>query len=106
MGRDDYGCALSVCAVRDIELNRTMVRQGWAFTFVKYSDRYAADQNAAEVAKAGLWAASFVKPWEWRLREVHAAQKARDCAIKGNINRHGDHIYHLPFQQFSSSHHR
>ena len=36
------------------ELNRTMVRDGWAFVFVKYSDRYPADQAAAEIAKAGL----------------------------------------------------
>jgi len=100
VGRDNYGRALGKCTVADTELNRTMVRNGWAFAFIKYSDRYAADQAEAEAAKAGLWAGSFVKPWEWRLGEVHTAEKARDCAIKGNINREGEHIYHLPFQQF------
>jgi hypothetical protein len=86
--------------VADTELNRTMVRDGWALAFVKYSDRYAADQVAAEAAKAGLWAGSFVKPWEWRLGGAQAAQKTRTCAIKGNINGNGEHIYHLPFQHF------
>jgi len=56
--------------------------------------------GAAETAKAGLWSGSFVKPWDWRLGEVQAAQKAHECAIKGNINREGERIYHLPFQQF------
>ena len=100
IGRDDYARALGVCMVGDVELNRTMVRNGWALAFVKYSDRYATDQIAAEAAKAGLWAGSFVKPWEWRLGEAEAVEKTRACAIKGNINREGERIYHLPFQQF------
>jgi Staphylococcal nuclease homologue len=100
VGRDNYARALGVCTVADVELNKTMVRDGWALAFVKYSDRYAADQGAAEAAKAGLWAASFVKPWEWRLGEAEAVQKTRACAIKGNINRDGERIYHLPFQHF------
>jgi hypothetical protein len=77
-----------------------MVRDGWALAFVKYSERYAADQSIAEAAKAGLWAGSFLNPWDWRLGEVQAAQEARACAIKGNISRTGERIYHLPFQQF------
>ena len=60
-----------------------MVRDGWALAFVKYSDRYAADQGAAEAAKAGLWAGSFVKPWEWRLGEAQAAQKTRRLRHQG-----------------------
>jgi endonuclease YncB( thermonuclease family) len=100
IGRDDYGRALGVCTVADTELNKTMVRNGWAFAFVKYADRYAADQDAAKAAKVGLWAGSFAKPWEWRLGELQAAQKTRACPIKGNVNREGERIYHLPFQQF------
>ena len=76
------------------------MRDGWALAFVKYSDRYAADQGAARAAKAGLWAGSFAKPWAWRLGEAEAVQKTRSCAIKGNINGKGEHIYHLPFQHF------
>ncbi len=41
-----------------------------------------------------------MKPWDWRLGEAEAAQKTRPCAIKGNINGNGEHIYHLPFQHF------
>jgi hypothetical protein len=100
VGRDTYGRALAVCTAADIELNRAMVRHGWALAFVKYSERYVADESAAEAARAGLWAGSFVKPWDWREGEVQAAQKTHTCAIKGNISRSGERIYHLPFQQF------
>ena len=100
VGTDDYARALGICSVADTEINSTMVRNGWAFAFVKYSDRYTADQDAAQLVKAGFWAGSFIKPWEWRLGEVQAAQDTRDCAIKGNVNREGERIYHMPFQQF------
>ena len=51
-----------------------MVHQGWALAFVKYSSRYVEDQKMAEVAKLGLWAGSFVKPWEWRSGKSRSAQ--------------------------------
>ena len=41
-----------------------------------------------------------MNPWDWRLGEAEAALNTRDCVIKGNINRKGEHIYHLPSQQF------
>ena len=102
LGKDAFGRALAVCSVADTEINATMVSHGWALAFVKYSNRYVAEQNAAELAKVGLWAGSFMKPWDWRLREVEATQKTRACVIKGNINRSGQQIYHLPFQYFYS----
>jgi endonuclease YncB( thermonuclease family) len=100
VGRDAFGRALGICSVADTELNATMVSHGWALAFVKFSGRYVANQKAAELAKAGLWAGSFIKPWEWRFAEAEAAQKTRTCVIKGNINREGARIYHLPSQYF------
>ena len=101
-GKDAYGRVLGTCRAGDTDLNATMVSEGWALAFVKYSDRYVAAQRAAEEAKAGLWAGSFVKPWEWRLGQAQAAKKTQGCVIKGNISRHGERIYHLPFQEFYS----
>jgi endonuclease YncB( thermonuclease family) len=62
VGKDDYARALGACTVGDTQLNRTMVLNGWALAFVKYSDKYVADQSFATASKAGLWAGSFVKP--------------------------------------------
>ena len=102
LGKDNYGRALGICSVGGTELNSAMVRQGWALAFVKYSSRYVEDQKKAEVAKLGLWAGSFVKPWEWRSGESRSAQTKGSCIIKGNINRKGERIYHMPFQQYYS----
>ena len=83
-----------------IFLSGSMVRGGWTLAFVKHSDRYAADEAEAQRTKVGIWAGSFIKPWDWRLGEAEAAQKTRTCVIKGNINENGQRIYHLPFQHF------
>lgn len=90
LGKDNYGRSLGICSVGGTELNSAMVHQGWALAFVKYSSRYVEDQKMAEVAKLGLWAGSFVKPWEWRSGESRSAQTKGSCIIKGNINRKGE----------------
>jgi hypothetical protein len=96
-----------------------MVRNGWALSFVRYSHAYDADQAGARAARAGLWAGAFIAPWDWRHRGrsteilgaisvpidaqkilLSAASAAEapspDCVIKGNINRHGECIFHVP----------
>ena len=102
LGKDNYGRSLGICSVGGTELNSAMVRQGWALAFEKYPGRYVGDQKRAEVAKLGLWAGSFVKPWEWRSGESRSAQATGNCIIKGNINGKGERIYQLPFQQHYS----
>lgn len=67
VGRDGFKRALGVCFVGGTEINAAMVAQGWALAFVKYSDAYSAQQAEAEIAKAGMWAGTFARPWDWRL---------------------------------------
>jgi endonuclease YncB( thermonuclease family) len=105
LGKDNYGRSLGICSVGGTELNSAMVSQGWALAFVKYSSRYVEDQKRGEVAKLGLWAGSFVKPWEWRSGESRSAQATGSCIIKGNINGKGERIYHMPFQRYYSRTH-
>lgn len=52
-------------------------------------------EEAAKAAKLGLWAGSFMMPWDWRHQDEDAAPDPA-CAIKGNINASGEKIYHLP----------
>jgi endonuclease YncB( thermonuclease family) len=63
----------AVCFAGDVELNREMVRRGWALAY--YPERgavpgpvYDAEQIEAEQAQRGLWSGSFIEPWEWRRR--------------------------------------
>jgi endonuclease YncB( thermonuclease family) len=103
LGQDKYDRLLGECSANGQSLNARMVRDGWALAFVKYSDRYIAQEKEARFARAGMWQWQFAKPWEWRagiLEEAAGTSRgAAGCLIKGNINRRGDRIYHMPFHQ-------
>ena len=65
--KDRYGRIVAVCSVGATEINREMVRRGWAIEFKRYSDgRYAGAEEEARTAKAGLWAGTFDEPADWR----------------------------------------
>lgn len=109
-GTDDYGRTIAVCQAAGLELNRTMVQQGWAIAFRRYSSDYVADEERARAGKRGIWNSTFTIPVDWRAARApepadppvqtvaasHAAQASHRCTIKGNRNRKGQWIYHLP----------
>ena len=118
-GRDTFGRVLAVCSAGYGELNRTMVEQGWATAFRKYSDAYVASETRAKQAKLGIWTSTFVAPEDYRhahqppepaertarqtfarprsaARASQAQPYSGGCAIKGNHSRRGEWIYHLP----------
>jgi len=114
---DRYGRALASCEADGTNLNRWLVRSGWALSFTRYSREYDADESVARDATAGLWSGAFIAPWDWRSRNIKTeilgavsvptdAQSlllspasdapSPNCSIKGNVNRNGECIYHLP----------
>jgi endonuclease YncB( thermonuclease family) len=97
-GNDGYGREISVCWQGDLEINRHMVRQGFAWAFRKYSQDYAADEGKAKSEGLGIWREESQTAWEFReARWNVAAQEAPEgCPIKGNISRNG-RIYHAPW---------
>ena len=104
--RDRYGRIVAVCRVRGEDLNRWMVRQGWALAYRHYSMDYVPDERAARAAKRGLWRGDFVPPWRWRKGERIEGGASKSgkstsgrCRIKGNISRKGVRIYHVPAGQ-------
>jgi endonuclease YncB( thermonuclease family) len=100
--KDRYGRIVAVCNLAGNDgpdVNAAMVRQGWALAYRRYSMDYVEDEDAARKAKAGLWAGSFVAPWDWRQgKRLKAANDnvAGKCLIKGNIGKRGVRIYHIP----------
>ena len=44
-----------------------MKQQGWAIAF-RATTRYRAENDEAAAAKRGVWAGTFMVPWEWRER--------------------------------------
>ncbi len=64
--RDRYGRTLAACYVEGRDVGAQMVRQGWALAFRRYSIRYVPEEDEARLTRRGMWAGSFVPPWEWR----------------------------------------
>jgi endonuclease YncB( thermonuclease family) len=60
--RDKYDRLLAVCEAGGKQINREMVRSGWAIAYGAYS----AEESEARRARLGLWAGEFDRPQEFR----------------------------------------
>ena len=120
-GQDKYRRVLAICRLGSEDLNRWLVREGFALSFVRYSHAYDEDEALAREKQLGLWGGAFVAPWDWRQRNEKtivlgaksvpltarpellspastAEAPSRHCVIKGNVSRNGKRLYHLPGQ--------
>ena len=116
---DRRGRVVARCEVDGEDIQKWMVKNGWALSYARVSHDYDADEAAAREAKAGMWQGAFIAPWDWRVRNkkttilgaakappnAHAILLASasgsvapspDCTIKGNVNGSGECIYHKP----------
>lgn len=99
---DRYGRMVAVCTEEGGDINAWMVAEGWAVAYTSYSRDYAGLEVTAKAASSNIWSGAFVMPWDWRRgQRVVETRPPRDarrtgCDIKGNVNRRGDRIYHLP----------
>ena len=57
---------LAVCYLGHRNLNDDMVRQGLALAYRHQSDDFAVTEAEARSRHIGVWAGSFVAPWDWR----------------------------------------
>jgi endonuclease YncB( thermonuclease family) len=116
---DRRGRQVARCEVDGEDIQKWLVKSGWALSYVRFSHEYDEDEKAAREAKAGMWQGAFIAPWDWRVRNkktpilgaakapdnAHAILQASasgsvapspDCTIKGNVNGAGECIYHTP----------
>ena len=116
---DRRGRVIARCEVDGEDIQKWLVRNGWALSYARFSHDYDEDEKAAREAKLGMWKGAFIAPWDWRVRNkkttilgaarppesAHAILMASasgsvapspDCTIKGNVNRAGECIYHQP----------
>ena len=63
---DMYKRYIGVCFLEDINLNKWMVRNGYAVAYRRYSKDYIQDENYAKKNKIGLWSGNFIHPEKWR----------------------------------------
>jgi endonuclease YncB( thermonuclease family) len=64
--RDRYGRQVSVCRQGTLEINREMVRLGWAVAYRRHALNYVSAERDAKSARRGIWAWEFVMPEEYR----------------------------------------
>jgi endonuclease YncB( thermonuclease family) len=116
---DRRGRQVAHCEVEGEDIQKWMVANGWALSYVRFSHDYDADEKTAREAKAGMWQGAFIAPWDWRVRNKKTAilgaakppdnanaillasasgsvAPSPDCTIKGNVNSAGECIYHTP----------
>jgi endonuclease YncB( thermonuclease family) len=116
---DRRGRSVARCEVDGEDIQKWLVKNGWALAYLRTSHDYEADEAEARAAKAGLWQGAFIAPWDWRIRNkkttILGTAKAPDnanaillasasgevapspdCTIKGNVNGAGECIYHTP----------
>ena len=102
IGKDAYGRMIGDCSIGKININMWLVENGWALAYLKYSKKYAKNENSAKSNRVGIWSGKFVKPWDWRRGKrlnTKIPKSKNDCLIKGNISSNGERIYHLEDSQ-------
>ena len=64
--KDQYGRTLAECFVGTESLSSYLVREGYAFAYRKYSDKFIADEEYAQSKGNGMWSMQFLFPWDFR----------------------------------------
>lgn len=65
---DADGRLMADCHVEGQDLNRKMVRDGWALAYPRHSMKYLPDERIAKQNHKGLWQASQRDDFPWRNR--------------------------------------
>ena len=65
-GKDQYKRTLAECFVGDLSISSYLVREGYAFAYRKYSEKFVKDEEFAKENNKGMWSMSFEFPWEYR----------------------------------------
>jgi len=68
-GPNDNAQMLAVCSAASVDLAQAMIEQGWAIADRTRTLYYEKAEEAARLAKHGLWQGRFVPPAAWRIGE-------------------------------------
>ncbi len=90
---DRYGRLVARCHAGGREVNATLVREGLAEAYRKYSGAFVAAEEAARAARRGIWAGAHLSPEAARRAAATAESAPDNCLIKGNISNNG-RIFH------------
>ena len=77
---DRRGRSIARCEVDGEDIQKWLVRNGWALAYPRQSHDYDSDEAAAREAKAGMWQGAFIAPWDWRIRNKKTGILGADVA--------------------------
>ena len=63
---DRYKRIVAECFVNNININKALVKSGWALAYTDYSKDYVADEHFAQENALGMWKGTFIEPKKWR----------------------------------------
>ena len=64
--KDRYKRNIGICYVKNIDINKWLVKNGHALAYSKYSKKYVLDEQYAKKNKLGVWKGTFTEPEKWR----------------------------------------
>ncbi len=101
---DKYGRTVGVVAVDGVNVNRSLIENGFAWQYRRYCKASFCNdwlqlERSARAAKVGLWSdATPVPPWEWRKGKRNSSYSKSDNGgyvtaggFHGNVK---SHVYH------------
>lgn len=59
---------VGICFVNGKEINKELVKAGYAVAYKQYGKKYSEDENYAREHKLGMWAGQFIAPGEYRIQ--------------------------------------
>lgn len=63
---DRYKRIVAECFVGQTNINKELVRNGWALAYRDYSRDFINDEEFAKNNKLGIWKGTFIHPKKWR----------------------------------------
>ena len=64
--KDKYKRNIGICYVKNQDINKWLVKNGYALAYKRYSKKYVIDELYAKENKLGIWGGTFVRPEKWR----------------------------------------
>tara|TARA_Y100000590_G_scaffold85716_1_gene95956 strand:+ start:712 stop:1227 length:516 start_codon:yes stop_codon:yes gene_type:complete len=64
--KDKYKRNIGTCFVKNQDINKWLVRNGYALAYKRYSKKYVLEEQYAKENKLGIWKGTFIEPEKWR----------------------------------------
>ena len=64
--KDKYKRNIGICYVKNQDINKWLVKNGYALAYKRYSKKYVLDEQYAKKNKLGVWRGTFIEPEKWR----------------------------------------